>query len=319
MMIGENDLAFEGKISVTEDDAVSVVVPFFNRARFLKRLLDSVEKQKYRTSRVFIVDNGSNRENAEQAWKIISQHRLGERCIFISTLKRGNANYARNLGFLLAKTEYVAYLDSDDWWEPDHLKQSIDKLKSSGKAGSYSGHHVYTKYGRHTNRSLNVDNVGSPVELFFGGSGGVAQSSSFVVSKPLVSGLVEWDENLRRSQDHDYFISIQLNTRGWVFCQDPHYCIDWQEGGTQGAVDGASIIYFYKKWSFLFSDRLADRFFIRYLTACQLRGMGNDLRVFQGEYRQRFPMSISRRLVSSRVSVFCLAFIMILKRKIRRA
>lgn len=258
--------------------SISVVVPFYNRSMYLLRLLNSISAQSHPVEKVFVVDNGSEDQEAEKAWAIIRNHQLSDRCCFISTLRVGNANYARNLGFALSHSEYVAYLDSDDWWGPSHLKRSVEVLKRSGKAGCYSGAVIHKVNGIALAKSVDIDKVGCPFRFLFSKNGGIAQSSSFVVSKVKVNGIVEWDENLKRSQDLDYFISIQLKTEGWVCQPSPDYHIDWNEGGAVGRIDFESIVFFYNKWSSKFPRVLEVFFVLKYISVFQERDMSGEVK-----------------------------------------
>lgn len=293
---------------------VTVVVPFYNRSGFLNRLLDSVLAQSYRVDLIFVIDNGSTLEESNRAWNIICDHEMREKCVFISTLKFGNANIARNLGFFLAETEYVAFLDSDDWWGQNHIRNSIDLLRISNKAGVYSGAYIIRQSGQSTHRSSNVDDFRSPISFLFGG-GGMAQSSSFVVNKPKVSGKAYWDEELKRSQDHDYFICLQERTSGWIYNSIPGYYIDWRSGGATGSVDSQSILRFFYKWEHLFNQNERKRFFVKYMVVCRKRDMAKDFRMFQRTYRLIFGSTIYRRLVSSSLVISGFSFIIDFKQK----
>jgi glycosyltransferase involved in cell wall biosynthesis len=297
------------------DDTADVVVPFYNRSDFLLRLLDSVAVQSFPVSKIYIVDNGSRLADSEKAWHIICQHRLSEKCCFISTTKTGNANYARNLGYGLSQACYVAYLDSDDWWENSHLANSVELLKKTGKSGCYSGAILHQEEGAALHNSIDIEKIGCPFKFLFGGVFGSAQTSSFVISKRSVGELVKWDELLKRSQDHDYFLSLQLNTNGWVYKSLPEYHIDWSRGGTKGKVDSFSILHFYRKWETRFPFSVVDRFFIRNLLAFELRGMIEDQNFLKREYinvLSKIPKLLKTILVA-RPSLFVLGVFMKIK------
>lgn len=231
-----------------EDLSVSVVVPFFNRSRFLKRLLDSVAAQTLAADRVYIIDNGSSLEESLNAWKIIRSHTLYDKCVFTSSIGRGNANYARNLGYKLAETRYVAFLDSDDWWQADHLSKAIKLLNKSDKVATYSGARVHKANGVILNNSKDIKLFDDPFSLIMSPRNYLAQTSSYVIDKSKVSLNVLWDESLKRHQDYDYFAVIYYNTCGWCYNPNITSNIDWNEGGHKSALDFNSLIKFYEKW-----------------------------------------------------------------------
>lgn len=231
-----------------EDLSVSVVVPFYNRARFLKRLLDSVAAQTFPAAKVYIIDNGSSLEETLNAWDIIKAHTLVDRCVFTSSIGRGNANYARNLGYELATTKYVAFLDSDDWWESEHLSKAVELLINNKSVATYSGARVHTPNGIILNNSKDIKLFDNPFSLIMSPENYLAQTSSYVVDKSKVGTTVLWDQSLKRHQDYDYFAMIYYNTPGWCYNPNITSNIDWNDGGHKSMIDFYSLINFFEKW-----------------------------------------------------------------------
>lgn len=237
-------------LKLNEDLSISVVVPFYNRSKFLKRLLDSIALQTLPADEVYIIDNGSSLEETLKAWNIITEHKLFNKCIFTSSIGKGNANFARNLGYELASTKYVAFLDSDDWWEKDHLLKSVYCLRNSDKVAVYSGAIIYTEKGIKINKSIDVNTFNNPFSLIISPEDYIAQTSSYIVNKDILEGTVTWSEELRRHQDFDYFASIFYKTSGWCYSPKPSVNIDWDHtSDINKNLDFNSLILFYKKWS----------------------------------------------------------------------
>lgn len=237
------------KLIKKEDLNVSVVIPFYNRSEFLLRLLNSIKAQTLPVSKIYIIDNGSTPREALNTWNIIRSHSLKNKCTFVSTLQIGNANYARNLGYELAETEYVAFLDSDDWWDPNHLQDSIDILKSSDAAGVYSGCFVHTSDNVIKIKSEDVNNVGNPFDFLLTGIGFKAVTPSFVINKQVLGNSLLWDTKLKRHQDYDYFANIFYNSSGWCFSPKLNTNVDRLSDGTSTKkVDFNSMILFFQKW-----------------------------------------------------------------------
>lgn len=238
------------KVNKIMEDNVTVVIPFYNRARFLKRLLDSIEKQTLAPKKIFIVDNGSSLEQTNIAWDIIGSHKLFNKCCFLSSIGRGNANYARNVGYYLADTKYVAFLDSDDWWEENHLSQSLECLKNSNKVAVYSGAIVHKVKGTTVEESIDIESFDNPFSLILPPHSYLAQTSSYIVNKSSLEDSVVWDERLKRHQDFDYFAAIFYQTSGWCYCPKVNVNIDWNHtNDTSKNIDFNSLILFYEKWS----------------------------------------------------------------------
>jgi glycosyltransferase involved in cell wall biosynthesis len=231
-------------------DGVTVVVAYYNRSLFLERLLKSIFNQTLKPTEIFIIDNGSREDDVHTAWSIIESFKVflpAIEIVFVSTLKRYNANYARNLGLELAKTRYIAFLDSDDWWEPEHLKCSLEILRNSDNSAVYGGAFV-SGVGRKTIKSFDISETSGAAEFLFGKRQGFAQTSSYVVDKEKTYPEIAWDEKLKRNQDYDYFFLIQNKSDGWVYSGHITTNIDWNNGGTKKSLSYKSMVYFYKRW-----------------------------------------------------------------------
>jgi len=96
---------------------VSVVLPTYNRYTFLKRALVSVFVQTYKPSEVIVIDDGST-DNTSQ----IKQDFPAIKYFY---QKNKGVSSARNLGIKKASYEWIAFLDSDDEWHKDKLKEQV--------------------------------------------------------------------------------------------------------------------------------------------------------------------------------------------------
>lgn len=276
------------------ENGVSVVIPFYNRSKFLKRLLDSIAIQTLAPEKIFIVDNGSSLEEADIAWDIIQAHELLASCCFLSTINRGNANFARNLGYDLSETKYVAFLDSDDWWEKEHLTKSIESLEYSGKAAVYSGAIIHSNNSTNFSNTVDIDNFNDPFSLVLNGY--FAQTSSYVLNKDLIKNIVVWDTALNRHQDFDYFASIFYKTEGWSYTSKFSTNIDWQEGGaTPQQSHLTSLIDFYKKWQHKMPDKIKKIYLFKMLYYVYRTNSNNNIKEFYRSELKRNGLIINTK------------------------
>lgn len=102
---------------------VSIVIPTYNRAADLKRALTSVVRQSWPHWEALVVDNHSSDDIAA----VIAQ--FEDRRIRMSSVRNhGVVAVSRNLGVANACGDYVAFLDSDDWWARGKLERSLHEL-----------------------------------------------------------------------------------------------------------------------------------------------------------------------------------------------
>lgn len=113
---------------------ISVIIPTYNRAKYLRQCIESALSQDYPNLEVIVVDNGSTDNTAE----ILTS--FGNKIKCLKEEKRG-ASAARNKGLRAARGEFIALLDSDDFYLPGKMSLSVRKL-----LGDHSISLVYTDY-----------------------------------------------------------------------------------------------------------------------------------------------------------------------------
>lgn len=104
---------------------VSVIIPLYNKSRYISRALDSVFAQTYQDYEVIVVDDGSTDNGPE----IVRQYRDKR----LRMVRQANAGpgAARNRGISESKARLLAFLDADDEWMPEFLQKSVKKLESN--------------------------------------------------------------------------------------------------------------------------------------------------------------------------------------------
>lgn len=115
----------------TEAPLVSVVIPAYNCARFIREAVDSALAQDYAALEVIVVDDGST----DDTGAILAS--FGGRIRLLSQPNRGCAA-ARNLGIGHARGRYVAFLDADDVWWPGKIRYQMEALGKTGYRMAYS-------------------------------------------------------------------------------------------------------------------------------------------------------------------------------------
>lgn len=103
-------------------NTVSVIIPVYNVETYLERCLKSVIDQTYKELEIIIINDGSTdgSEKICRKWE-----NLDNRITLINKRNEG-LGPARNLGIKRAKGEYVAFIDSDDWWEKDAVEKLME-------------------------------------------------------------------------------------------------------------------------------------------------------------------------------------------------
>ena len=100
---------------------VSVIIPVYNVEKYLRQCVDSVLNQKIDNVEIILVDDGSS----DTSPLICDEYAKNYNNIQSVHKKNGGASSARNSGLSKAQGEYVIFLDSDDWWNPEVCVQDM--------------------------------------------------------------------------------------------------------------------------------------------------------------------------------------------------
>lgn len=105
---------------------VSVVVPVYNRSLLLRAAIGSVLAQTYRPLEIIIVDDGSTDETPQECAALVKQH---AEIIRVVRRENGGPGAARETGRQAARGEFIQYLDSDDWIDPEKFERQVSALR----------------------------------------------------------------------------------------------------------------------------------------------------------------------------------------------
>ena len=122
---------------------VSIIINCFNGEKYLSKTLASVLNQKYQNFEVIFIDNCST-DSSAKIFKNIKDKRFK----YFKTKKKINLYKARNFAIKKCKGEFVAFLDSDDWWDKNFLssrKRFYNSSKEYGFAFSNCFHYFENK------------------------------------------------------------------------------------------------------------------------------------------------------------------------------
>jgi len=125
--------------------SVSVIIPTYQRARILKRALLSVFSQSYRKIEVLVVDDGST----DDTYRVV--RKFAEKVNYYY-IPHSGVSKARNIGIKHSRGEWIAFLDSDDYWLPDKLKKQMHYLAINSRYWICHCDEIWIKNGKRINQ-----------------------------------------------------------------------------------------------------------------------------------------------------------------------
>jgi len=170
------------------DNVISVIVPVYNVETYLPQCLDSILGQDHDALEVILIDDGST----DASGKICDEYLEKDGRIRVIHQKNGGAASAKNAGLRAATGEYLSFVDSDDYLEPEVYGYMVGKLKESGAdAAQFSFRDVY--------RTRTEEHILQPGEGIMGGKEYLVR-----FTKDWTCALL-WNKLYRRSLFHDIF------------------------------------------------------------------------------------------------------------------
>lgn len=110
------------------NELISVIVPVFNVEKYIDRCIGSILAQTYKKLEIIIVDDGSN----DSSGTIIDKYANEDNRIKVIHKSNGGLSDARNAGLSIATGSFLTFIDSDDYIEPNYIKNLLYALRNTG-------------------------------------------------------------------------------------------------------------------------------------------------------------------------------------------
>lgn len=138
------------------DGLVSVIIPTYNVENFITETISCVLNQTYKNIEIIIIDDHSTDNTFNILEKITNQH---NNIICMRQEKNKGAAEARNRGILEAKGRFIAFLDSDDFWESNKIEIQIDDIIKNNIAFSYTTYDFVDLKGKKIKNKIRIRRI----------------------------------------------------------------------------------------------------------------------------------------------------------------
>lgn len=137
------------------DGLVSIIVPVYNVKKYIVQTMDCVCAQTYTDWELLLVNDCSTDGTVQEIEDYLARVGNG-RIRLIHQPVNGGAAKARNMGLSQAKGRYIAYLDSDDLWEPEKLEHQLAFMEKNGAAFGFTGYEFADEEGKGLGKIVHV-------------------------------------------------------------------------------------------------------------------------------------------------------------------
>lgn len=188
----------------------SIILPTYNRSELLLRAVRSVVNQTYQDWELIIIDDGST-DNTEN---IVRDNFSKDNRIIYSKKKNSGAPDSRNHGVNLATRKYLAFLDSDDTWQPTKLEKVEEKLNSTKEdVCVYSGFRTINSKTMEVIREVKPTAGIKDLHYQLKTINPIHSFSSFVAPKEMYLKVGGSDKTLKARQDVDLFYRLSKHLK----------------------------------------------------------------------------------------------------------
>jgi len=197
-----------------EAPLVSVVLPTYNRARTLRRAINSVLNQTYAKLELIVVDDGS-RDDTPELVSTFDDPRLR----YVKLSKNGGVARARNVGIQHATGELIAFQDSDDEWLNDKLERQVATLANRASSEKVCVFHTKIMYVAASKRGSNSSNLVFCIPSIPQDADhaflkrevvkfNLISTQTLLLTRGAIEEVGGFDENLANNEDWDFAISL---------------------------------------------------------------------------------------------------------------
>jgi len=222
----------------------SIIIPTYNRAKFIQKTIESVLNQDFRDFELIIIDNKST-DTTKQIILSFDDARLK----FFENDKNYERCYSRNKGIICSKGRYLLFLDSDDYIESKHLSNWFEVISDSFKKHAFfiSNKKIESKEGISSGADFDLHN-GFNLHFFLRNvvlPGQVCIDSSIIKKYRFNTDYLIFEDTalwLIISKKHT---PIFFNFNSYVYCLHDSNSVDWKINN-YGQRRYKSLVYFKK-------------------------------------------------------------------------
>ena len=137
-----------------QNSKVDIILPNYNKSNFIDEAINSVINQTYTNWKLLIIDDYSQ-DNSKQKLKNYKNDKIN--VVFLS--KNKGVSFCRNLGIRLSNSEYISFLDADDYWSKNKLLEQISFMKKFDYSFTYTD---YTPFIEKKNKKIFKKKITAP-------------------------------------------------------------------------------------------------------------------------------------------------------------
>ncbi len=131
---------------------IDIIIPNYNKAKYLKQCLDSIISQTYKNWKIYLVDDNSN-DNSEE---VLQKYQNFDNFNFFLLKENKGPAFCRNYGIEKSASDYLAFMDSDDFWPKDKLEKQLNEMLKNNYSFTYTNYNYFYRDNEKKTKLVNL-------------------------------------------------------------------------------------------------------------------------------------------------------------------
>jgi len=202
---------------------VSVIIPLFNKDKYISGALKSVIAQDYEDLELILIDDGSTDQSFDVAQRILNRNEGRFKRVISLSRENWGMTKTKNQGITLASGTYVAFLDADDLWLPSKVSKQVDFLENNPEIQLVLCNYVMLYSRKSKSKCVSYNTINRKVKnwLMMTGYGGLLESTG-MAKKSVLDEVGGFNPNLEMWAALDLAFSNLINNR--IGCVPEYLC-----------------------------------------------------------------------------------------------
>jgi len=124
---------------------ISVIIPYYKNIKFIEKTIDSILNQTYQNFEILIIYDDENQDDLRVIKQLINNQ---NKIKLIINKKQIGAGLSRNVGILNANGDYIAFIDSDDYWDCDKLRVQLNFMLNHNIDFTHTSYQIVDERGK---------------------------------------------------------------------------------------------------------------------------------------------------------------------------
>jgi glycosyltransferase involved in cell wall biosynthesis len=202
---------------------ISVIVPIYKAEKYLNRCLDSILNQTFEEFELILIDDGS----PDKCPQMCDEYLRKDRRIKVRHKKNEGVSKARNAGILISSSDYITFVDSDDYVSRDYLKNLMSQQDIDFVASGYYCEQIDGSIEMCKEKALDIslEEIRKSPEIMLDVPKGLMCSKRYK-RKILLDHNILFDDEMKRGEDSFFNLTYISNCKSIrvLSCVDYYYC-----------------------------------------------------------------------------------------------